>query len=66
MKEAISSPHQLILHMYAESEAIRLATVIIPPMQSRSEHYDLRILTFMDIEAKECNIRVCNNKENNI
>ena len=65
MKEAMSPPHQLILPVYAESEAIRLATVITPPRRSRSKHYDLRILTFMDIEAEECNVRVCNNKENN-
>ena len=65
MKEAMSPPHQLILPVYAESEAIRLATVITPPRRSRSKHYDLRILPFMDIEAEECNVRVCNHKENN-
>ena len=65
MKEAMSPPHQLTLHVYAEFEAIRLATVITPPRRSRSKHYDLRILPFMDIEAEECNVRVCNNKENN-
>jgi hypothetical protein len=65
MKEAISPRHRLILPVYAESEAIRLATVITPPRRSRSKHYDLRILPFMDIEAEKCNVRVCNNKENN-
>jgi hypothetical protein len=65
MKEAISPRHRLILPVYAESEAIRLATVITPPRQSKSKHYDVRILPFMDIEAEKCNVRVCNNKENN-
>ena len=61
----MSPPHQLTLHVYAEFEAIRLATVITPPRRSRSKHYDLRILPFMDIEAEECNVGVCSNKENN-
>jgi hypothetical protein len=65
MKEAMSPPHRLILPVYAVSEAIRLATVITPSRRSRSKHYDLRILPFMDIEADECNVRVCDNKENN-
>ena len=60
----MSPPHQFILPVYAESEAIRLATVITPPRRSRPKHYDLRILTYMDIEVEECNVRVCNNKEN--
>ena len=51
--------------MYAEFEAIRLATVITPLRRSRSKHYDSCILTFVDIEAEECNVRVCNNEENN-
>jgi hypothetical protein len=51
--------------VYVESEAIRLASVITPSRRSRSKHYDLRILTSMDIEAEEYNVRVCNNKENN-
>jgi hypothetical protein len=50
--------------VYDESQAIRLATVITPPRRSRSKHYDLRTLPFMDIEAEECNVRVCDNKEN--
>ena len=65
MKEAMSPPHQLILLVYTESEAIRLATIITPPRRNRSKHYDSHILTFMDIEAEECNIRVCNYEENN-
>ena len=48
MKETMSPPHQLILPVYAESEAIQLATIITPPRRSRSKHYDSRILTFMD------------------
>ena len=65
MKEAMSPPHQFILPVYAESEAIRLATVITPPRRSRSKHYESRILTFINIKAKECNVCVCNNEENN-
>ena len=65
MKKAMSPPHRLILPVYAEAEAIWLATVITPPRQSRSKHYDLRILPFIDIEAEKCNVRICNNKENN-
>ena len=65
MKETMSSPYQLILPVYAESQAIWLATVITLPRRSRSKYYDFLILTFMDIEAEECNVRVCNNEENN-
>ena len=61
----MSPPHQFILPVYAESEAIRLATVITPPRRSRSQQYDLRILKYMDIEAEERNVSVCDNKENN-
>jgi hypothetical protein len=38
MKEAMSPPHRLIVHVYAESEAIRLATVITPPRR-RSKNF---------------------------
>ena len=65
MKEAMFPPHGLILPVYAESEAIWLATVITPPRQSRSKHCDLCISSFIDIEAEKCNVRICNNKENN-
>ena len=61
----LTPPDQLILPMYADSEAIRLATVITPPRRCRSKYYDSRILTFMDIEVEECNVRICNNEENN-
>ena len=62
MTEAMSPPpHQLILFVYAESEVIRLATVITPPRRSRFKHYDIRILTFMNIEAEECNITLSSN-----
>jgi hypothetical protein len=65
MKEAMSPPRQLILHVYAEFEAIQLASSITLPRRSNSKCYDLRVLTFMDIEAEECNVHVCNNEEKN-
>ena len=66
MKKVMSPPHLLIIHMYVESKAIQLAIVIIPLRRKKSKHYDFCILTFMNIEAEECNVHVCNDKENNI
>lgn len=60
MKETINVPSSQVL-VYAESQAARMVPTIRP---LRCAHYDLCVLSFVDIEAKEHNDHVGSSEDN--